>query len=152
MAKDAKGHGSEARSGHEHAIAVDTVKNPLKGQFLGGPSATEAESNLRGKFGYNDSEISKLKGGSADKAAAAALDTGHPKSGAVPVHDGASGPTPPAIGRWEYENIRKPAMASDAAHGRLNAWSQTPEVAKGARKQLRQARAQRTYARAQRSR
>jgi hypothetical protein len=67
MAKDAKGHGSEARSGHEHAIAVDTVKNPLKGLFLGGPNAAQAESNLRGKFGYNDAEIGKLKGGKFDE-------------------------------------------------------------------------------------
>jgi hypothetical protein len=63
MAKDAKGHGSEARSGHEHAIAVDTVKNPLKGLFLGGPSADQAERSLRNRFGYNDAEIGKLKGG-----------------------------------------------------------------------------------------
>jgi hypothetical protein len=67
MAKDAGGHGSEGRSGgmsvpdkHQHAIAVDTVKNPMKG-FLGGPNAAQAEATLRNKFGYNDAAINRLK-------------------------------------------------------------------------------------------
>lgn len=98
MAKDAKGHGSDGRGSmsvpdrHQHNIAVDTVKNPMKGVFLGGPSAAEAEATLRGKFGYSDSAISSLKG--EDKAAAGALANGHPKSAAVPVHEGASGRGP----------------------------------------------------------
>lgn len=117
MAKDAKGHGSEARSGHEHAIAKDTVKNPLKGLFLGGPNANQAEATLRGKFGYNDDEISKLKGGgdpryedivskspslggsqlgggqpvASNAHAAATLSNGGAKSAPVPVHGGAAG-------------------------------------------------------------
>lgn len=93
MAKDAKGHGSEARSGHEHAIAVDTVKNPLKGLFLGGPNAEQSESKLRGRFGYSDKEISGLKGGGdprydgikANMDAAATLASGA-KSAPVDVH------------------------------------------------------------------
>jgi len=47
---------------HEHAIAKDTVKNPLKGVFLGGPNAVQAEATLRSRFGYNDAKIAKLKG------------------------------------------------------------------------------------------
>ena len=121
--KDAKGHGSNSRGGsmsvpdkHQHRIAVDTVKNPMKGMFLGGPNAAEAEATLRGKFGYNDADIAKLTGGSApvtppgrpiggsavrgiadqpdtvtDKQAAASLAQGGAKSGAVPVHSGAGG-------------------------------------------------------------
>lgn len=45
---------------HQLKIAIDTVKNPAKGMFLGGPSAKEAESILK-KFGYSDKEIKKLK-------------------------------------------------------------------------------------------
>lgn len=106
--KDAKGHGSEKRGGadyHQHKIAVDTVRNPMKGLFLGGPSAAEAESMLRSKFGYGDADIAKLTGGGTHTAAginprgdvvpvtvtnaqaAAALSSGGPKSDAAPVHD-----------------------------------------------------------------
>lgn len=42
-------------------VLVDTIKNPSKGMFLGGPSAEEAEAILKKKFGYTDMEISKLK-------------------------------------------------------------------------------------------
>lgn len=52
---------------HEHKIAVDTVRNPSKG-LLGGPSAEEAETKLRGKFGYSDKEIGLLKKVSVDEA------------------------------------------------------------------------------------
>ena len=46
---------------HQLKILKDTVKNPMKGKFLGGPSAEEAEKILRQKFGYTDSQIKKLK-------------------------------------------------------------------------------------------
>lgn len=46
---------------HQHRIARDTVKNPLKGKFLGGPSAEEAENTLRTKYKYTDKQIAKLK-------------------------------------------------------------------------------------------
>jgi hypothetical protein len=42
-------------------VLIDTVKNPAKGKFLGGPSAEEAEETLRSKFDYTDAEIDKLK-------------------------------------------------------------------------------------------
>lgn len=42
-------------------ILKDTVKNPAKGMFLGGPSAEEAEKILKQKFGYSDAQIKKLK-------------------------------------------------------------------------------------------
>jgi len=54
----------EARSvpdKHQKKIAIDTVKNPMKGALLGGPSAKEAEEILRKKFGYSDAQIKKLK-------------------------------------------------------------------------------------------
>lgn len=46
---------------HQLKIAINTVKNPMKGKFMGGPSAEEAEKILKDKFGYTDSEIKKLK-------------------------------------------------------------------------------------------
>lgn len=46
---------------HQHKIAVDTVKNPKKGMFLGGPTADEAKKTLKSKFGYTDVEIAKLE-------------------------------------------------------------------------------------------
>jgi hypothetical protein len=46
---------------HQKKIAIDTIKNPNKGKFLGGPSAAEAEKILKDKFGYTDSQIKKLK-------------------------------------------------------------------------------------------
>lgn len=46
---------------HQLKILKDTVKNPMKGKFLGGPSAEEAEEILRTKFGYSDAQIKKLK-------------------------------------------------------------------------------------------
>jgi len=47
---------------HQLRVLKDTVKNPLKGVFLGGPSAEESEKILREKFGYSDNQINKLKG------------------------------------------------------------------------------------------
>lgn len=96
MAKDAKGHGSETRGSmsvpdrHQHSIARDTVKNPLKGVFLGGPSAAQAEDTLRSKFGYNDAAIAKLKGGQSAADVLAA--PGHPKSVPVRTHPAMSKP------------------------------------------------------------
>lgn len=43
------------------SIAKDTVRNPKKGMFLGGPSVEQAEKVLK-KFGYSDEQIEKLKG------------------------------------------------------------------------------------------
>lgn len=45
---------------HQEKIACDTVKNPNKGLFLGGPSAKESEQFLR-SIGYADTDINKLK-------------------------------------------------------------------------------------------
>ncbi len=45
---------------HEHRIAVDTVRNPMK-SFLGGPSAEQAAQTLRQRYAYSDSEIESLR-------------------------------------------------------------------------------------------
>lgn len=45
---------------HQHKIAVDTVRNPIK-SFMGGPSAKEAEETLIKKFGYSKKEVDKLR-------------------------------------------------------------------------------------------
>lgn len=45
---------------HQHKIAVDTIKNPMKGKFLGGPSEEEAKEILMDKFGYTLEDINKL--------------------------------------------------------------------------------------------
>lgn len=45
---------------HQLRVLKDTVKNPLKGMFLGGPSAEEAEKTLRDKFRFTDAQIKKL--------------------------------------------------------------------------------------------
>lgn len=103
MSKDAKGHGSEGRGGnhntadvHQHLIARDTVMNPAKGMFLGGPTAQQAETTLRGKFGYTDKDIAGLKGDGGNKAAAATLAGGHPKSAPVAAHPAMASFTPSA--------------------------------------------------------
>lgn len=46
---------------HQLKILKDTVKNPAKGKFMGGPSAEEAEKILRSKFKFTDAQIKKLK-------------------------------------------------------------------------------------------
>lgn len=46
---------------HQKKIAIDTLKNPFKGKFLGGMTAKEAEKVLRDKFKYTNKQISKLK-------------------------------------------------------------------------------------------
>ena len=46
---------------HQLKILKDTVKNPMKGKFLGGPSAEEAEETLRSKFKFTDKQITALK-------------------------------------------------------------------------------------------
>jgi hypothetical protein len=46
---------------HQLRILIDTVKNPMKGKFLGGPSAEEAEETLKSKFKWTDADIHKLK-------------------------------------------------------------------------------------------
>lgn len=98
MAKDAKGHGSDARGGPVK-ISVDPSKIGYRIADIG-PGGREHNVTYGG-----------------DAAAAASLDTGHPKSAPVEAH---------------------PSMA-------LNAWGQTPSTARAVRKQLRQARAQRAY-------
>lgn len=47
---------------HQYKIAVDTVKNPMKGMFLGGPSYSEAVDILMNKFNFTLSEVKKLEG------------------------------------------------------------------------------------------
>jgi hypothetical protein len=42
-------------------IAIDTVKNPNKGRFLGGPTEAEAIEILKTKFDYTDKDIKKLQ-------------------------------------------------------------------------------------------
>ena len=44
-------------SWHQYKIAVDTVKNPMKGIFLGGPSYDEAVDILMNKFKFTLAEI-----------------------------------------------------------------------------------------------
>lgn len=46
---------------HQLRILKDTVANPLKGKFLGGPTAEEAEETLRKKFKFTDKQIENLK-------------------------------------------------------------------------------------------
>lgn len=46
---------------HQYKIAIDTVKNPLKGKFLGGPNESEAIAILKNKFGYTDKDIKNLQ-------------------------------------------------------------------------------------------
>ena len=41
-------------------IAIDTVKNPLTGYFLGGMTASEARKLLKKKYKWSDSKIKKL--------------------------------------------------------------------------------------------
>ena len=60
-------HGDSAKlsvaDAYQLRILKDTVRNPLKGQFLGGPSAEEAEETLRSKFRFTSEQIRNLKGG-----------------------------------------------------------------------------------------
>jgi hypothetical protein len=44
---------------HRLRIAIDTVKNPLKGAFLGGPSLQESIEYLLSK-GYSWNQLQKL--------------------------------------------------------------------------------------------
>ena len=46
---------------HQESICRDTVRNPAKGLFLGGPDAEEAEQILREQFNYTDKQIQRLK-------------------------------------------------------------------------------------------
>lgn len=46
---------------HQLKICKDTVKNPLKGKFCGGPTAEEAEQILKEKFNFTDKQIQDLK-------------------------------------------------------------------------------------------
>ena len=46
---------------HQLRILIDTVKNPMKGKFMGGVSAEEAEEILKSKFNYTQDQIDKLK-------------------------------------------------------------------------------------------
>jgi hypothetical protein len=115
MAKDAGGHGSEGRGSastpadaNQHRILRDTVRNPAKGMFLGGPRAEQAELILKSKFGYTDKDIQSLRG--VNNADAAKTLASGPKSASVDVHP---------------------------AHDQLNAWGQTPKFAAQERARLR---------------
>lgn len=46
---------------HQLKIAIDTIKNPMKGKFLGGPSEEEAIDILKNEFNYTDQDIEKLR-------------------------------------------------------------------------------------------
>ena len=46
---------------HQYKILIDTIKNPLKGKFLGGPTEEEAIEILKNKYGYTDADIEKLR-------------------------------------------------------------------------------------------
>lgn len=46
---------------HQLKILKDTVRNPMKGKFLGGPSAEEAKATLKSQFGWTDAQIKKLE-------------------------------------------------------------------------------------------
>jgi len=65
-ARHGRSHGNSAKlsvaDAHQLRILKDTVRNPLKGQFLGGPSAAEAEETLRSKFRFTSEQIRQLKG------------------------------------------------------------------------------------------
>lgn len=45
---------------HQKRILIETIKNPAKGIFLGGPSFAEAKEILMKKFGYTEEQIKKL--------------------------------------------------------------------------------------------
>lgn len=45
---------------HQKRILIDTIKNPAKGMFLGGPSFAEAKEILMKKFGYTEQAIKNL--------------------------------------------------------------------------------------------
>ena len=45
---------------HQLAICLDTLKNPNKGMFMGGPTYDESLEILKEKFGYSEEEIEKL--------------------------------------------------------------------------------------------
>ena len=63
--RSSRKHGDSAKlsvaDAHQLRILKDTVRNPLKGQFLGGPSAEEAERTLRSKFRLTSEQIRKLR-------------------------------------------------------------------------------------------
>lgn len=42
-------------------VLIDTIKNPSKGMFLGGPTEAEAIRILKTKFKYTDTQIAALK-------------------------------------------------------------------------------------------
>ncbi len=46
---------------YEYKIAVDTIKNPLKGKFMSGPSQQQAIKTLKNNFGFTDKQINRLK-------------------------------------------------------------------------------------------
>ena len=55
---------------HQLKILKDTVKNPMKGRILGGPSAEEAEKTLKDKFKFTDKQIANLKKATANAPSA----------------------------------------------------------------------------------
>ena len=46
---------------HQLRILKDTVKNPTKGKFLGGPSEEVAVEILKKKFHFTDKDIERLR-------------------------------------------------------------------------------------------
>ena len=76
MAKDAKGHGSDARGGnattqdpqarrnaYEKMLRQTLTMHPAMLGVMGGPSKEEAASRLRSMYGYSDSDVAKLVAG-----------------------------------------------------------------------------------------
>lgn len=89
MAKDAKGHGSDGRGGS------GGVGNFSRAQMIQNYSVMHGSTAI------------------GDRAAASSLANGHPKSGAVPVHAGASGPS------YNREAVNKAIASSNRAGRRI---------------------------------
>jgi hypothetical protein len=85
MAKDAKGHGSGTRSGKQSVgQAIRNDNSP------GGKLVRQAFQNAAA-HGPEDASVGKSLHDLSVQQLGEVLGQGHPKSGAAPVHDGASG-------------------------------------------------------------
>lgn len=118
MAKDAKGHGSEARGEHTLDMVYSSkagVGGLGKGMYARTASGAQYKLNpaaTEGRIPHVGSDIDPSQHTAvADKAAATMLAGGHPKSGVVPVHSGASG--------YNRESVNQAIASSNRAGRRI---------------------------------
>lgn len=114
-----KGAAKDVPDQHQLKILKDTVTNPLKGKFLGGPTAEEAEKILKEKFDFTDKQIAKLKSAAASNGGYDEMNVGKVKPGGSAKGDKGSDAAKPWL-KGEFTQQEFHELGEKQESGQLN--------------------------------